>query len=91
MTDTLKDESKSFPRQYWEAVQLARSMANDKAAGNQASYENKLFKFAVTYADIFTAVEPPLDYDRIELLDTLAEILPDYFSSSFSKYGRFIS
>lgn len=85
-----KPVSTTVDRRYWDAIQIARSMAADKEAGNQGSYESKMFRFAVLYADIFTDCDQ-LDYDRLELLDTLSGILPDYFSNSFTKYGRFIS
>lgn len=77
-------------RRYWDMILVARQMAEHKRIGNQANYEGMLFRFAIMYADVFTE-SLEMNEERLQLLEILCDLLPEYFANSFNKYGRFTS
>lgn len=75
---------------FYDALQAGIKLSKLKESGDQLAYESRLPGFILKYADIFKNTESNLkfDIDRLQLLESLTAILPDYFGAMFDGNGE---
>lgn len=71
--------------QHYDCLLAAITLKRAKERGNMGQYESLLFGFALKYSDLFKGLnrDKKFDFDRINLIQELTYILPDYFGNVF--------
>jgi len=75
---------------FYDALQAGIKLASLKDKGDQLAYESQLPGFILKYSDIFKneSSSGKFDIDRLQLLESLSNILPDYFGALFDGRGE---
>jgi len=80
---------KMIDRRYFDILILALEMKKHKENGDNFRYEALLFRLALSYHEIFKG-DDNFNIDRGFMMESLSEILPQYFANCFDKYGQMI-